>query len=265
MNNPKTNIKTTNTKNTLKKAFLFTLALLPVAIVAGICTTIYQINSLSQEILNDAISQLGSMEMLIAVTTVQTVMYATVCGFFGYILTSQIGLIKPFTFKKKGLITSLLFGAVLGVLIGVDHFISGAIYPEIQTANISSFTLNGVIASILYGGVVEEIMLRLFFMSIIALIIWKLFFRKHTSENIPSKVYIIANIVAALAFAASHLPATIAIFGSLDAYILIRCFVLNGLGGYLFGELFRKHGIGYSMIAHATAHIVKFVIFAIFI
>ena len=201
MNNPKTNIKTKNKTNNIKKALLFALTLLPVAIVAGICTAIYQINSLSQEILNDAISQLGSVEILIAVTTVQTVMYASVCGFFGYILTSQIGLTKPFTFKKKSLIASLLFGTGLGVLIGVDHFISGAIYPEIQTTNISSFSLNGVIASILYGGIIEEVMLRFFFMSLISFIIWKLFFRKYDNNSIPQKVFIIANVIAALIFA----------------------------------------------------------------
>ena len=265
MNNTKTNIKTNNSSNNIKKALLFALSLLPVAIVGGICTAIYQLDTLSKEMVQQAVSQVGSIGVLVIITAVQTTLYTFVAGFFGYIVTSKIGLMKPFTFKKKSLITSLLFGAGIGVLLGVDHFVGGYMYPEIQSANISSFTLNGVIASILYGGVVEEVYMRLFFMSIIALVIFKLFFRKHTSDNIPTKVYIIANIVAALAFAAGHLPATVGIFGSLDAYILIRCFVLNGLGGYLFGELFRKYGIGYSMIAHASAHIVKFVIFAIFI
>ena len=265
MNNPKSNIKTKNKTNNIKKALLFALTLLPVAIVAGICTAFYQLDALSPEVVETAISQAGSMGALVTITAAQTALYTFIAGFFGYIVTNKIGLTKPFTFKKKSLIASLLFGTGLGVLIGIDHFISGAIYPEIQTTNISSFSLNGVIASILYGGIIEEVMLRFFFMSLISFIIWKLFFRKYTSENIPSKVYIIANIVAALAFAAGHLPATVGIFGSLDAYILIRCFVLNGIGGYLFGELFRKHGIGYSMIAHATAHIVKFIIFAIFI
>ena len=41
--------------------------------------------------------------------------------------------------------------------------------------------------------------------------------------------------------------------------------MVNGVAGFLFGELFRKYGIGYAMTAHATAHIVKFIIFAIFI
>ncbi len=251
--------------NKIKKPLLFTLSLLPVGIIGGICTAYYQINTLSKDMLQQTVDQLGSIGLLVAITTVQTVMYALVCGFVGYIVTDKIGLIKPFTFKKKSILSSLIVGGITGALLVADHFIIGAIYPEIQAYNAASLSLNGVIASVLYGGIIEEIMLRLFFMSLIALVIWKIFFKKYTSDNIPSKVYIIANIVASLVFAAGHLPATVGIFGGLDAFIIIRCFVLNGVAGYLFGDLFRKHGIGYAMIAHATAHITRLLIFAIFI
>ncbi|MEE0059650.1 MAG: CPBP family glutamic-type intramembrane protease [Acutalibacteraceae bacterium] len=249
----------------VKKPLLFAVSLLPVAIVGGIFTGRYLIDTLAPEALQEVIAQVGDVNILSIVTIVQTITYALVCGFLGYIITEKIGLIKPFEFKSKGIVVGLVFGAIPGILIAIDHFTTGAVYPAIQTANISGFTFDGVMASILYGGIIEEVMLRLFFMAILALIIWKLFFRKYTADNMPQKVYIIANVVASLAFAAGHLPATIGIFGTLTPVIVIRCFVLNGLGGYLFGEAFRKYGIGYAMIAHATAHIVKFIIFAIFI
>ncbi len=249
----------------IKKPLLFAVSLLPIAIIGGFFTGRYMIDTLSPEALQEVVAQVGDLNMLTVVTMVQTITYALVCGFFGYLITDKIGLIKPFKFKSKGVVVALIFGVFTGALLGVDHFTIGAKYIEIQTANINGFTLNGVIASIFYGGIIEEVMLRFFFMALLALIIWKLFFRKYTADNIPQKVYIIANVAAALVFAAGHLPATIGIFGALTPIIVIRCFVLNGLGGYLFGELFRKHGIGYSMIAHATAHIAKFIIFAIFI
>lgn len=132
MNNKKTNIKTKNRTNNIKKALLFALTLLPVAIVGGICTAFYQFDALSPDVVETAISQVGSMGALVAITAVQTALYTFIAGFVGYIVSNKIGLIKPFTFKKNSLITSLLFGAGLGVLIGVDHFVSGAIYPEIQ-------------------------------------------------------------------------------------------------------------------------------------
>lgn len=250
----------------IKKPLLFTLLILPAAFIGGLFTQFFMLDTQSQDVINQAVAQAGSMEILTIVTVLQTVMTGCFCGFVGYIISDKIGLIqKPFAFNKKGPVMALLFGSILGIVLGVDHFTSGAIYPEIQTSNIASLSVNGVVASVFYGGIIEEVMLRLFFMSLVALIIWKVFFRKHTKENIPQKVYVIANILACVFFAAGHIPATIGIFGQLDLFIIARCFVLNGVAGYLFGELFRKYGIGYAMTAHAMAHIVKFIIFAIFI
>ena len=36
-----------------------------------------------------------------------------------------------------------------------------------------------------------------------------------------------------------------------DALVLLRCFLLNGELGLVFGWLYRKYGIQYAMIGHA--------------
>jgi len=100
-------------------------------------------------------------------------------------------------------------------------------------------------------------MLRLFFMSLIALIIWKVFAGKRDREHIPAGVFIAANIIAALVFSAGHLPAIISIFGELTPLLLFRCFLLNGGFGLIFGWLYRRHGIVYAMMGHALFHIVS--------
>ncbi|MBQ9079720.1 MAG: CPBP family intramembrane metalloprotease [Clostridia bacterium] len=120
-------------------------------------------------------------------------------------------------------------------------------------------------ASVLYGGIIEEVMMRLFFMSLITLVIWKLFFKKYDKENIPTSVFVIANVVAALAFAAGHLPATLVTFGELTPLILFRCFLFNGGFGLVFGWLYRKYGIVYAMAGHALFHIISKLIWFIFI
>ncbi|MBQ9117358.1 MAG: CPBP family intramembrane metalloprotease [Clostridia bacterium] len=135
----------------------------------------------------------------------------------------------------------------------------------IQTANKASLTVSGVLAAVIYGGIIEEILLRLFFMTLIALAVWKLFFRKHGKENIPQTVFVIANVIAAIVFAAGHLPATLSAFGELTPLILFRCFLLNGSFGLFFGEIYRKYGIIYSMISHAAFHIICKLIWLIFI
>ena len=95
-------------------------------------------------------------------------------------------------------------------------------------------------------------MIRLFLMSLVAFILWKVFFKGE--EQISVKVIVIANVISALFFAAGHLPATAMSIG-ITPVILIRCFLLNGGVGLVFGRLYHKRGIQYAMIAHACAHI----------
>ena len=241
----------------LKKPLLFALCLLPVAVVSGIFVGIYQLSVYSEEIIQEAVSVLGSADMLILVSAVQTVMYALVCGFFGYILADKLGLWKPMKIEKRSLFIALAVSLVGGIVFSLDHWVFGSVIDGIQEANAAGLTLNSAIASVLYGGIIEEVMLRLFFMSLIALIIWLVFAGKCDREHIPSGVFIAANIIAALVFAAWHLPATISIFGELTPLLLFRCFLLNGGFGLIFGWLYRRHGIVYAMMGHALFHIVS--------
>ena len=105
-------------------------------------------------------------------------------------------------------------------------------------------------------------MLRLFFMSLITLIIFKLFYKN--TKNIPVKVYNIANIVSALLFAAGHLPST-SMMTPLTTVIIIRCFLFNGCIGLSFGYLYKKYGIGYAMISHGLVHLMSDILMIIFI
>lgn len=102
-------------------------------------------------------------------------------------------------------------------------------------------------------------------MSLVAFLIWKLFFTKYKKENIPVFVFVSANVISALLFAAGHLPATITAFGALTPLLLFRCFLLNGGFGLYFGYVYRKYGIQYAMLAHAGLHIVSKVIWLVFI
>lgn len=248
-----------------KKPFLFALSLLPIAIVAGIFVGFYQLDTYSKEIIAEVVTELGSTDILIVVGAVQTVGYALFCGFFGYILADKLGLWKPINIEKRSLLITLGISVIGGIAFSLDYWTFGNLIDGIKTANEAGLTLNGIIASILYGGIIEEVMMRLFFMSLIAFIVWKLCFKKHDKENIPTSVFVIANIVAALLFAAGHLPATISIFSALTPLILFRCFLLNGGFGLVFGWLYRKHGIVYAMMGHTLFHVVSKLIWLIFI
>lgn len=249
--------------STLKKSLLFSLAILPIAIVAIVFTCLYQFEMYPPEILEEAVAQVGSMAIVWIITVIQNVGLIMFCCIFGCILAEKLGLWKPIKFEKRSLTVTLILSVIAGIIFSLDTWTFGNLIDGIKESTAAGMTVYGIIASILYGGIIEEILMRLFVMSMIAFLISKIFYKK--CEEIPAKVFVIANIVAALLFAAGHLPATLVTFGELSPMLLFRCFLFNGGFGMLFGWLYRKHGLHYAMISHATVHIVSKIIWFIFI
>ena len=249
--------------NKLKKPFIFSLCLLPFALVGGIFITYYQVALYPPEMLEEVFDVLGSVELLAVVSALQSAMYALFCGFAGYLIADKIGLIKPFQLTKKAVTVTVLISIGMGIIFSLDYWTFGAVIPLIKDSAKVGMTVSGVIGSVLYGGVIEEVMLRLFFLSLAAWALWKVFFRK--KETLTDGVFRLANILAALLFAAGHLPATLITFGELTPLLLFRCFLLNGGFALGFGWLYKKYGIGYAMLSHALVHIVSKLIWFVFI
>jgi len=245
-----------------KKPLLFVLALVPIAIIGGYFTGVYGWTELTDEVKNQILTQIGNNQSLYyLITTMQALIYALIFGFFGYILSEKIGLMKPMRFGKKPVPVTVGMTLFTGLLLCTDLFYFRNHIPQIAEMYQGKPSFAYWVASVLYGGVIEEVMLRLFMMSLIALLVWKIFFRREA--NPPTGVIIAANIIAALLFAAGHLPSTMQMFGEITPMILLRCFLLNGVGGLVFGYLYRRYGIQYSMMAHAGAHIVWKIIWII--
>ena len=99
-------------KNLLNKrvgrAFLFALTLIPIAAIGGYFSVRLLLSSLDPSMLEEAISKAGSEEIMLAVSVIMTVVYATVLGFFGWIISEKIGLARPIKFQKKKLIPVLV-------------------------------------------------------------------------------------------------------------------------------------------------------------
>ena len=94
--------------NELKKTLIFTAVMLPIACIAGYFLAIYQIEMFAGPIMDEAIAEIGSKEMLIAVTVAQNTVYAAIFGFCGYLLSDKLGLIRSFSLKGQALKKSLL-------------------------------------------------------------------------------------------------------------------------------------------------------------
>ena len=250
----------------LKKALWFALALLPVAIVGGFFTVRYQFELYPPEIMEEALAQLGSLDLLMVISLVQTCGYALFCGFVGYLLADSLGWIRPFRPTARPMLFTAAIAVAGGAALGLlDPFVFAPIIGEeaILGSVDALLSLDGWVASLLYGGVMEEVMLRLFFMSLIACVLRLIFCRGKAVGELPAWLFAAANLVAALLFAAGHLPATVRTFGGLTPALLVRCFLLNGGLALGFGWLYRKHGIGYAMLAHAGCHVVSKVLFMV--
>lgn len=249
-------------KASLRKALLFTLILLPVAAAGAYFCALYQMDILGEEMMAEVLAQLGSVKAFVAVYIVQIIVYMLFTGFGGYLLAEKVGLMKPFRFEKAALAKTLPLCVLAGALFSLDHWTFGAWVPGIREATDITLNFRVFMASVVYGGVVEEVMMRLFFMSLLSFLGWKIFFRKQ--EKAPAGVIITANVLSAALFAAGHLPATVLLFGQVTPLLLFRCFLLNGGFGLFFGWLYRKYGFQYAILGHMLAHIVSKLVWFVF-
>ena len=223
-------------------------------LVGGWFTGIYAAETLAPALQEEVLSTLGSLELLYAVSALQAAGYALVLGAVGILLAKKLGLWRPITLQRKGVTAAAATALAGGALIMALDLLVFA--PQSQwIADSYAVKPNAAVwlASILYGGVVEEIMLRLFLLSLIALLLWKLFAR--AADTAPTWCIVTANILSAMLFAAGHLPST-ALATALSPVIIVRCFLCNGSLALVFGRLYRLHGIQYAMLAHAGCHIV---------
>ena len=235
-----------------------------IGLISGFFTGIYMLDSYPAEIQQQIMEQGITETILNLITAIQSAGYGIILGALGILLGKKIGLWKDEkTIMKKPLILSVVFAIVGGLtLILSDLMFFGHYSETIMNSYAVKPTIPYMLAAVLYGGIIEEVMLRLFAMSLVAFLLHKLFSKKN--EKPTTTILIASNVVAALLFAAGHLPATFILLGN-SPLILFRCFLLNGGLALLFGHLYRKYGLRYAMIAHGGCHIVSKLIWILFI
>ncbi|RFU67870.1 CPBP family intramembrane metalloprotease [Peribacillus saganii] len=252
-----------------KKDFKIALLLAFISFVAGLFLVPYQLDTLKETLSSGDYQKFINniqipMELVSVAASLQIFLTSLVLGFIGIKLARNTGLSfdildsvftkgKKVSFEKGPLLLSMLLGAAAALLIvGADRFYYQYRIDAIGDST-PEFSFRGMVTGVLYGGVLEEVLVRLFFMS---LLVW-LFLKvgKRNKENASPVFYWAAIVIASLVFAALHLPATSQLFGGLTEVIVLRCFLLNGIGGIFFGWLYWKKGFEYAIVAHMFAHI----------
>jgi membrane protease YdiL (CAAX protease family) len=127
--------------------------------------------------------------------------------------------------------------------------------PQLPTTPRISLWAN--LLTVFYGGIVEEVLLRLFLMT---LLVW-VFSRFQKSQNkISDFIYWTAIVLSTLFFGLGHLPPIASFFGGLTPLLVIRALIANGLLGILFGYLYWKKGFEYAILSHMSADLFLHVI-----
>ncbi len=161
---------------------------------------------------------------------------------------------------KLALAAGLIFAVVV---LGLDTLINPFAGTELADGLTAGETpplgalLTQLLMGMLYGGIVEELLLRWGVMALFVWIGWRVAQR---GQGLPRPALVwTAIILAAFLFGLGHLPA-LASMVTLTPLVVIRTILLNALGGVLFGWLFWKRNLETAMVAHAAGHVGFFII-----
>lgn len=201
------------------------------------------------------------LALLFIAQFIQSFLLFSLAIFLGLFFTKKIGFRLPlFTallgekridrkVLKNIVTTSIVSGIITAVIIYVLDTLFTMSGVEISTHESYAPVWQKLLAAF-YGGITEEILMRLFFMTFFIWISMKLF-----KQTKPTRGGILGGIIlAALLFGVGHLPIT-ASLTTLNTLVIARAVILNGIGGIVFGWLFWKKGFESAMIAHFTTDI----------
>ena len=206
-----------------------------------------------------------SLPVMLLLSFLQTaILFAIVTG-VGLLAAHAIGLGAPLletaltgAVSSQTVWTTIEIASLLGALAGALLLIADIFFlpywpkPLLDTT-LKTTAMDNFLASF-YGGINEELLMRLFGLSGLA---WLLSFVFHTPAGTPTiAVLWIANIVLTIIFGLGHLPALKKTAGEISRIMFARSLILNAPIGLLCGWLFWTYGIEAAIIAHFSADIV---------
>ena len=214
-----------------------------------------------------ASSEIQFTVQIFLLTVAQNSVLFAIAVFFGLFFSKRIGMGLPIVQGilegknrakeiKSILAPSISLGVLSGIAIVVINIPFTQLLPDLNMLDVSAPAWKALLASF-YGGIAEEILLRLF---LVSLFVWITFIIRKGKDGGPAVVGIWLSIVlAAVFFGLGHLPATAQIT-PLTGLVVVRAVVLNGIAGVVFGWLYWKKGLESAILAHFTADIVLHII-----
>lgn len=241
---------------------LYALALIGVVgLIPGLLST------LSGLLTRPGVSTTMSPLTLALLSLIQPAILAAIATAVGVALTPKLGLRSHIVEAAAGVpdawggfrreIAPALIVAAVGValVLGLDAATRSLVPAPVNIpAGQEGRTLGLTITGVLYGGFVEEILLRWGLMTLLAWLLWRLFQRGQGTPR--AWIMWVAIVASALLFGAGHLPAAAVLYGGLTPPVIVRIVGLNSVLGIGFGWLFWRYSLEAAMLSHASWHVI---------
>lgn len=228
-----------------------------IGMIAGAMVGLNQLRLMPVEQVNAMLAQVGSPTMLVLIAGAQSAFLTLVSSLIGLRMAPQLGFNTAIMVDVTGARTALVTAIILAVMIvGSDVWVFAPYLPA--TIDVP-FSWLGLVSAVVYGGIIEEILLRLCVMTLIVWLMRKVIGVFGMQQTLPVWVYWWAIALSALLFAAGHLPVTFTMLCPVDGDctpLIVRALLLNGIGGIGFGYLYWRHGLTTAMLAHMVTHVV---------
>src|SRR5687768_7839992 len=226
--------------------------------------------SLQQDLLHDvpfslpvlALLSLLQSTVLLAIATSLGLFFAKKVG-FKFPVLEQVLSGKSNAIQWKDL---LRLPIVLGILTAIIIFFVDWLFKlagvVIDDKYITEIPIWQRFLAAFYGGIGEEILLRLFLVSMLVFVFGKII----RSEAPLSRSGLVwsAIVITSIIFGLGHLPATSAVI-ELTPLVIARAVALNGIAGLVLGWLYWKRGLESAIVAHFTADLMILIVLPAFL
>ena len=207
--------------------------------------------------------------LLLLATFLQAFLLTAIAAFFGHMLSRRTGLgtpvIENIVYKGQGtklrpgyhVLVPALIGLIFAlIMIFADLMMIKLFQIEAAEGAQAPVWWRGLSAS-LYGGLSEEIMMRLFAMNLIIFLFNSI--GKNSEKKSSAGKVVTAMILSSVIFGIGHLAAAFAV-GTATPGFVARTLILNFIPGMAFGWLYWRRSLISAMIAYFAADIVLHVV-----
>ena len=164
---------------------------------------------------------------------------------------------QPSVSARNSMKSGALVGISVGIVLLVPLLIAAPHLPGLPFVSAARAAVWKRVFVCFYGGIDEEVLSRLFLLTLIAWLGARVFQKQ--KARMSTVTFWSANIIVAMLFGLGHLP-NAAMVMRITPTVVVLALALNGVAAVSFGYLYRKRGLEAAMIAHFCADFVIYVV-----